>query len=863
MAGMAAEYQATQQAIQAVFTPDLIAGQFDAIAQITNDHMTRMQDIERQNVDTLSGMRMNYLDARAESDAGYQAQYQQLLDAGQTEEAAKLTAKHTNETAQNEANYQKQLQLQAIANMKQRIAQQQAYIQALMDQQDQTRRELVAQSQKALAEQKITATQQVAIQTIVMKGASAKLKNEIDYAQKSLDISTSLANGQVDTASSAMQALLDVQAGNIAGAQAAMDALTRDMERMMRDLIANTAVSTAGLAPIIATGAAAAGRAASEPATKTLSQVASDINSAIKAIKEAIAEAPSVIWTADTARAFDRVGTAIKAAVTKFYDWMGTKEQGESKSIGDKVKDLQKYMAPLTDLFKVLSTDTSKWRNTSLTFFDDLMDLVRKLKFASGRVYEWMQAIPEETRKSLEEMQDTVGNVKALFDMIGIDLGKATAQGPDWFDNAYRYISQLKWFSGRVYEWMQAIPAETRAALVQARGVAADVKELFIMLGIDIAKAVPGGGDWYTRAWTYIRQLQWFSGRVYEWMAAIRANTTVNVADAAVIAKDLKELFTFLGIDLEKAVPVRFRFKERAWEWYRQLQWISGRMYEWMMQIKKNTAVDVAAAALVAKDVKALFEILGVELEKAVPIGGVTWRKTLKEYFDQLKQVGVEIMTWIGYRSDDVRAQIKATAETAGYVKQMFELLGIDLINVKPIGKRGMANVLGWFADMRSLFDTLMPQLLAMNDDWGEAVEVVGVLVDKIATLFERIADASDSIASARRVGGLHLGTARALLNQLMGILTYINQLSTTPISLPPMVGGSGYVGKGPSGVTLTDAGGGVMIQEQRIVLFENSTITVGNSDELVATVTDRINGLMRPLKDMGKMYALKAAYAR
>jgi hypothetical protein len=520
-------------------------------------------------------------------------------------------------------------------------------------------------------------------------------------------------------------------------------------------------------------------------------------------------------------------------------------------------------MAPLTDLFKVLSTDTSKWRNTSLTFFDDLVDLVGKLKFGSGLVYKWMQLINPDTRKALEEMQDTVANVKALFDLLGIDLAKAVPQGVDWTADATRYIAQLKWFSGTVYRWMMDIPAEVRAALVQARGVATDVKELFIMLGIDIAKAVPGGGDWYTRAWSYFKQLRWFSGVIYGWMSEIRAQTTVNVADASVIAKDLKELFTFLGVDLEKAVPVRFRFKERAWAWYGQLRWISGTMYWWMMEIKKNTAVDVAAAALVAKDVKALFEILGVELEKAVPIGGVTWRKTLKEYFDQLKQVGVEIMSWLGYRSDDVRAQIKATAETAGYVKQMFELLSIDLINVKPIGKRGMANVLGWFADMRSLFDTLMPQLLAMNDDWGEAVEVVGVLVDKVATLFERIADASDSIASARRVGGLHLGTARALLNQLMGILTYINALSTTPISLPPMVGGSGYVGKGPSGVSLTDAGGGVVIQEQRIVLFENSTITVGNSDELVTAVTDRISGLMRPLKDMGKMYALKAAYAR
>ena len=122
--------------------------------------------------------------------------------------------------------------------------------------------------------------------------------------------------------------------------------------------------------------------------------------------------------------------------------------------------------------------------------------------------------------------------------------------------------------------------------------------------------------------------------------------------------------------------------------------------------------------------------------------------------------------------------------------------------------------------------------------------EIVSLLVEKIAAMFSRIDEAAQAIASARKVGGLHIGTARALLNQLMGIMSYINALSQSPISVPPLVGGAGYVGGGVSDVTLTGGASNAAIPWLATSMqsgFENGASWL--SERIVSAIRDSFDG--------------------
>ena len=191
-----------------------------------------------------------------------------------------------------------------------------------------------------------------------------------------------------------------------------------------------------------------------------------------------------------------------------------------------------------------------------------------------------------------------------------------------------------------------------------------------------------------------------------------------------------------------------------------------------MRQIKPEWAEMLADAAPVAKDAKALFTLLGPDLTKIVPIKDAAKFETDSElYFGQLREVGRKIMDWIGDIKPAWRLALAEAAPVSENIKKLFAILGIDLEKLKAPEKGFLATFTSFLLGIEAATDVAVEILGRIKTKWGDQLGEAAETMGHAAAIWEGVADMTRAIDEAAELGGPDIAAANAMAGMTNDIL--------------------------------------------------------------------------------------------
>ena len=745
---------------------DFVATGLAEMAGVVSDHLQNLESLYQEHYDSELDAQFQFELDRIEAQSEYQAESQALIDAGRIEEAQLLATKYEQEVAQSDAAYSQQQGMLDLNLTKQRIQQQRAYIQSLADQKDDMIRSGMLLIDEYNQRHDITVTGEELITQMELAGASQRLMNEVSYGMKKAEIDRQIAEGSITSTAGMINAINAMFAEQEGDASAHLSALNNEYKTQMNALKEQMAGAGAaaftGLGESMAIGA----KGASESATRALADVARDIDTAIEAMINSVGNLAEFALPPGWRRGFAKLGKVFREGVKQVYSWL----DGDAKS---KLESIKKYLQPLRDLFDMLNMDLANVAPAKGAFADNLDRYLNQLKGTTGRLFDWIAEISDEAKEALPEAAEIAGAISGLFQLIGVDLSKSVPAMGNYAQRVDLYIGQLKGTTGRLFDWMMDIGDEARLALPEAAALAQSVKDLFVLIGTDLSKVVPEPGAFALRVDLYLAQLQGTSGRIFDWMQAIPRNVRKSVAKAAELAKSVKDLFSLIGPDLAKIVPAEGAFAVRLERYILQLKGVSGRLFNWMQEIDEETRADVEAAGETAGHIKELFDLLGPDLSELVPDLSGLFAGRITKYIAQLKMLAVELAKMIDGLDDEIKEMLPEAGVLAGHISSLFKMLGVDLTKVVPPvgGAIAFANKTKQYMLALEMAlvgskgnEGVMDIIGRMQERWGDAIEAAKGTLENIAAMWESIGSVASQISSIVDAGGIDVQSAQAIM---------------------------------------------------------------------------------------------------
>jgi len=732
--------------------------------------------------------------AQTEARARFQAQYQTLQDAGATEEAAKLQAKFQQNQANDSVSYSRRQMIQRRALVMQEITRQKAYMTELKEQGAQIRRVLIAQIKKAYASEQITLEQEKQLLKIAGEGESERLQNEVLYAEQSAKVATALAGNNVKAAQTAVNALLAMQKGQLAAADDALAALEKQFDDLTNNILSGIRQTdfTGAFSGSISRGVdgMSSGMAkAKEAATKGLAEVSADIERGVSSAKKALADLMTMRIPAGVGQALDDMGEYLKLAVGKFYSWVPElkpkladvelllepiiKLSGaisaanaalKSFSVGPEEFDLATWATRFYDAVSEMHGLIAKAKaeldpKLALSDAGEIADALRKivsvlsiklgveagegdwaeqvtlflarLRHASGVIYGWLQEIDQDTRTNLALAGPVADNIKRILALLTIKMGTIGAGGKLWADEFALWIARIQHASGMVYNWIQKIDTDTRAAVALAAPVADDVRKLLglvnIKLDIDAGSAL-----WADTFALWLRRLRHAGGMIYDWMQDIADDARANVALAAPVSENVRKLVSILAVKLDFA-SADYDWADKFQEWLRRIRHISGTIYNWMEEIGDDARANLALASPVAQDVQKLLALLSPKLD--IDVGAKDWVEVFSVYIRRIQHASGMIYNWLNSIDSDTSASVKKAAGLAESVGKILKLTEFDLSKMKMGNALFATDIQAFIADLAFAVDELLIGIEGLGADLKDRLTAAAPLLEPLTQL--------------------------------------------------------------------------------------------------------------------------------
>jgi cell division inhibitor SulA len=695
-------------------------------------HQKSVEDLSRDHNESLADAAFEYQKQQIKDRAAYEAERQMLVAQGATEEVAALDEKYGIQK-NNAANaYAEQQQMLEVSLAKNAVTQQQAHLDDLMAQDTAMRLKMA----KQILEQTEVGAHQDALLAILKKGASDEYSAQLQHVQDMLTLDETLRLGQITGAQEALNALLAAQEGareGVANALAAAQAAYKAAQDKLLGMMGDTSTqfyAGASAAKAVST----VGTKMKEAATKSFSEVAREIDSGVSAIANAFKNASTVLWTPDVEKGFDNVGEALKAGVKKVYEWLDDPKadiKNKIKKVKEYLEPIQQLFALLaTDLSRVVPvTPKGGFSATAELYFAQLAE-------TATRMLGWIGSISEDARKSLPKAAEVAGYLQTILGLLGVALSQVIPAEGAFAERLERYIGQLRGASGRLFAWLNSIDDDARRALPQAAALTSSIRTLFELLNVDLSKVIPAEGAFAGRLDKYLQQLKGTSGRIYDWMMEIPEEIRASVTAAAMIAQDIRAMFELLGVDLESVVPATGAFAQNVDRYLMQLRGVSGRIYDWMMEIPEETRKSVEKAAALSEHVKKLFEILGVDLAKIVPAQG-TFAERVDLFLRQLRGVSGRIYNWMMEIPEETRESVGKAAQLAGYVKQLFQLLEVDLTKIIPAEGAFAERLERYLQQLKGASGRVYNWMMEISVEARKNLEEAGTMAGYVKQLFD------------------------------------------------------------------------------------------------------------------------------
>jgi len=344
------------------------------------------------------------------------------------------------------------------------------------------------------------------------------------------------------------------------------------------------------------------------------------------------------------------------------------------------------------------------------------------------------------------KLQTLMSAVSQGFDQI------KPAEAEGFEERITLYFQQAQTAFQIAIAWLYALYTSAQLMVTQAAEIAGPVGAVF-GLTVDLEKFVPADSGFEQRAMAYVGNLRLLGGLLVAWLSEIKGDAVSWVTQAAGISEYVKKLFDLVGIDLASVVPQGKGFQEKAIAYIAQLRWFGGKLYGWMNEIvQAGVSEAVKLAAEVSGYVSTLFGLIGPDLSKIVPQDAGFQTRALA-YIAQLKWTGGQIFGWLRDIKGTLAEEVKQAGGIAGAVKSLFDLLGINLSSLGPMGSNFPAllttflNGLAYATDrrgpwLRNIRDRYTGEVLTEAKDTADAVKAIIDLLGLSDTL-SKIADLS------------------------------------------------------------------------------------------------------------------------
>jgi hypothetical protein len=319
------------------------------------------------------------------------------------------------------------------------------------------------------------------------------------------------------------------------------------------------------------------------------------------------------------------------------------------------------------------------------------------------------------------------------------------------------------------------------------------------------------------------------------------------VKDAAEGTANIAEIAKLAGTDLSK---ITFNTDWRSFApWRAQLLAFTEEMASGIDWVRKQIGpAKLKQAAEASKDIKGIGELLGLDLNK------VSWPKgdfgaRLMRYVDGLAfaipQVGEAVNVIRGNMPDlsevaDAAGDIKGVADLLS-LQEVFDKLVTDKDAKKPV-RTLQAAVENLGANIDSALGGtdqkkgLMGILQGIRDRWGDALPMAKEVTSDIREVFENIVAAVTAVKDALKQGGMDIGGARTLFDQIGGL--FDPGQGTWSAGLQNLVPESGYAGWQTARASREG-----MTGAPSTALPVEHTIYIKGDQGLVATITAQVLG--------------------
>ncbi len=725
-----------------VFDPKALQSTLRDVNNTIRDNMDTAFDIIKQHQDQEREAQFAFNMDRLLATANFEAEKAALLAVGRTKDAANLETKFQNEAATTRAAHANQKGLLDRNLLVQQVAQARAHVTELRAQDTQIRLTLTNMVNAALDAGLIDTEKQKALLRIVKLGASARLQAEVDFAKDSAAVAAELAKENIGSAEEMVKGIIARLNLQNEAAETALDNLQDNLSQFTDNFLNNIRTTFSGDIGMgdIGKSITRGGKKAEQSAIAAFSDVARGIDTGIAAIKNTLENLEDIEIPAGFDKSLDQVGEIAKRIALAFDTLLRAPlEAGGGRSVGDALDDMRDLLEPLADLFRFINTDLSKVIPQDDDFIKRADAFILQLKAWSGRVHTWMQEINsrEGLADAVEDSAKIAESVWKLFSFLGVNLNILPAQAGNWMDSLETHIRRLKAVSGRVFDWMTDIlDRDLGRAVKKAGAVAENVKKLFALLGVDLSKITPPGRrDFMEDLETRIRRLMAVSGRINTWMTGIiERDLADTVAAAAVVSKDVKALVDLITIDLE-IETTEGDFMAALETKIRRMTAVSGRIFKWMETIiTHDLQGTVNAAATVAADVKILLDLFQMDIG-ANRQKDADFMANVETKIRRMMAVSGRIFKWMEtIITRDLDDTVAAAAIVAKDVQTLMEIIGTDLSGV----------VEPEAGDFMKTIETHIRRLMAVSGrihDW-----MVDIIDDEMDKSVEAAADVAQNV---------------------------------------------------------------------------------------------------------------------
>ena len=491
---------------------------------------------------------------RLMAETQYQAQLKQLQDAGDTEGIARLTANYNESQVLTEWNVKVQEQLAERAELEQTVVERRKYLTLLVTQQEALKLSLKTDILAAQAKGELQKSTATQMLKVLGVSLTGALKTEQSYQGKSSDVWWKWASDRKSAA--------EVGVSSMAAVLAAYDQDLAEAEKLLADAQAELNSFTLEMPELVLPGldvgdlggvAGGTAAAAKEAAQKVVGDVTSALANAISAGKDMIKNLVGFELTEGWETGLEKFGI-LALAVSKKFAEIWKSSQDQLKTAAEAAPGIQAIGKAFSSLAEAVNSVTKIEDLTLDEFQVAVWGYMERIRLTTAELLWFFKNLSQETKDLIEEAAPVSKNLKEVFGILGTDLAKMVPYAIGGFESAmWEFTARLRFATAELLWFFKKLSPETKALITEAAPIAKDLKEVFSILGIELGEIEIPEKGFLKTLTSYLLKIEGATNIAMEVLGRIKTKFGDMLATGAETMKSTAEIWMGLA-DITKAI---------------------------------------------------------------------------------------------------------------------------------------------------------------------------------------------------------------------------------------------------------------------------------------------------------------------